>query len=251
MHVISFKLLCVIVCWCSLVQFVLCEPPLDAALEEEANSSILIDDLGDTEHVADTDEFIGDSGKSPNGDGGTIERAYDASSNNQEVGNLGDKGGKSTLQDTLKAVDFTKLLKVAGNGSTEEKAEVVKNKNIQRVAKKISNLMGSVVEEGNEEAKAERLDSSTEIAMANVTHSDVLWLARIFSVVSWDPYRLPGQNRLSSMCAASMSLYLRELRNGTVWADKSEFQFFILIQCSTVIICLSSTKILKSFRIFV
>lgn len=229
MNVISFKLLSVIVCWCSLVQFVRCEPPVDAALEEEANSSILIDDLGDTEHVADTDEFIGDTNKSQNGDSGTIERAYDASSNNQGVGADGEKGGKSTLQDTLKAVDFNKLLKVAGNGGAENKAEVVKYNNIQRVAKKISNLMGSVADDG----KAERLDSSTEIAMANVTHSDVLWLARIFSVVSWDPYHLPGQNRLSSMCAASMNLYLRELRNGTVWADKSEFQIFILIENSS------------------
>lgn len=199
---------------------------MDAALEEEANSSILIDDLGDTEHVADTDEFISDTDKSyNNSDGGTIERVYDASSNNQGVG--GDSG-KSMLQDTLKSVDFTKLLKVAGNNSAQDKGEVVKYNNIQRVAKKISNLMDSTVNEGsNGETKAERLDSSTEMAMANVTNSDVLWLARIFSVVSWNPYHLPGQDRLSNMCAASMSLYLRELRNGTVWADKSEFLIFV------------------------
>lgn len=199
------SLFVVLLCWC-FVEFAGCEPPVDAALEEAANSSILTDDLGDTEHVADTDEFI-DPGHA---DGGPIERAYDASSSSQGVGV---DSGKSLLQDTLKTVDLNKLLKVAGDAG--DKSEVVRTDNIQRVAKKISRL-------GDADVKEQRLDSSTEVPMDNVTSSDVLWLARVFSVVSWDPSRLPGHDRLSGMCVASMGLYLRELRNGTVWADKSK-----------------------------
>lgn len=154
-----------------------------------------------------TEEMAGDRSSTEK-----IERSLDLKSpeDNRSKGN----GQSKTLEETLKNMDFGKLFSVTDQQKSSSPAtDGDKSKNIQRVAKKL-NLGGGGM--SNELIKL----SDTEYS--NITDSDVRWLMRVFQVVSWNPEHIPGSENVSNICKAYVRQYLRELQNGTLWADKSE-----------------------------
>lgn len=122
---------------------------------------------------------------------------------------------KDQSKDTLNNMDLGKIFKAANehvnvNLST---VDISQSKYIQRVAKKLN------INDGPNSNKLINL-SATEYS--NISDSDVRWLTRIFSIVSWNAEMIPGSRNISNVCKAHMKQYLRALENGTIWADKSE-----------------------------
>lgn len=137
-----------------------------------------------------------------------IERSLDLKGSGEK-----NSKGKDQSKDTLNNMDLGKFFKAANehvnmNLST---VDVSQSKYIQRVAKKLN------INDGPNSNKLINL-SATEYS--NISDSDVRWLTRIFSIVSWNAEMIPGSKNISNVCKTHMKQYLRALENGTIWADK-------------------------------
>lgn len=52
--------------------------------------------------------------------------------------------------------------------------------------------------------------------------SGVEWLLDVYNPHHWQPEFLPSLRKLTDSCQRDLQIYLRALRNGTIWAAKSE-----------------------------
>lgn len=93
---------------------------------------------------------------------------------------------------------------------------------IQKVRRK-----SVISEEDKEDQFEDRQDfvSGQEVAVPNPNISGVNWLLNIFNPHHWNPSSLPGAPNISDGCKRDVRTYLRALRNGTIWAAKSEYLF--------------------------
>lgn len=55
--------------------------------------------------------------------------------------------------------------------------------------------------------------------------SGVEWLLDVYNPHHWQPEFLPGLRKLSDGCQRDLQVYLRALRNGTIWAAKSKYHY--------------------------
>lgn len=90
---------------------------------------------------------------------------------------------------------------------------------IQKVGR-TSTPAAAVVEEAT---LAERVLDSLSMPVVRPV-SGVEWLLNVYNPHQWQPHKLPGGQTLTPACQVDLLTYLTALRNGSIWAAKSEYQ---------------------------
>lgn len=119
------------------------------------------------------------------------------------------------------------LLKKFGNDyflNEERNLSVPETMSATGVIQKVSRTSSTPVSV-EEDSLAERVLDSLSMPVVRPV-SGVEWLLNVYNPHQWQPNKLPGGRTLTPGCQVDLLTYLTALRNGSIWAAKSEYKLF-------------------------